>query len=444
MKYNLKAYTIQEIGQRPNQEDSIFPANGMATVNDRLFILCDGMGGHESGEVASSTVCQAMSRSILSHPDADTNFSINMLQQAIDAAFNALDLKDTSKSGKKMGTTMTFLKLHSAGCTIAHMGDSRVYHIRPGRTAAETQILFRTRDHSLVNDLIRAGEMTEEEARHSNRKNVITRAMQPHMDQRPKADVYNTADIRPGDYFYMCSDGMLEQMDDNGIKTIFAEDYCGGGDDVKIQKLKELTRNNHDNHSAIIVHMLPLVNKVPYGVSVKKEYTTPIKIIVGALVAAFVLALVAIGVRSFSSLLANKGEQKQEEVVPDSSDTFDYEDEDEQNQSDSANSAVNQVISADSLSKYYDELGKLREQEYKEKEDMEKSFDKLNEKLMKVHYSQIEKTNFVQDLARLEADLNDKLQNNRDQCSKKTKEIEAKYEQKRKELNKKYGITDGE
>lgn len=75
---------------------------------------------------------------------------------------------------------MTFLKLHNDGATVAHMGDSRVYHIRPGKEGANTQILFVTEDHSLINDLIKTGELTKEEARHSKQRNVITRAMQPN------------------------------------------------------------------------------------------------------------------------------------------------------------------------------------------------------------------------------------------------------------------------
>ncbi|MBO5932872.1 MAG: serine/threonine-protein phosphatase, partial [Bacteroidaceae bacterium] len=176
MKYILKAYNIWELGQRANQEDSIYPEYGKATDSDRLFILCDGMGGHSSGEVASQTVCSSMSSSVLNNcPDSEGSFSDEDFKIALDDAFNALDAKDNG-AVKKMGTTLTFLKLHSDGCTIAHIGDSRVYHIRPGKEAADTEILFQTVDHSLVNDLIKIGELTPEEAKFSKQKNVITRA----------------------------------------------------------------------------------------------------------------------------------------------------------------------------------------------------------------------------------------------------------------------------
>ena len=218
MKFKLKAYSIQEFGQRkdaqgnPHQEDSIYPLHGKQTDADRLFILCDGMGGHDAGEVASATVCEAMSQSVnASVPNSEALFTDDMLLKAVADAFHALDQKDNGAS-KKMGTTMTFLKLHAGGATIAHMGDSRVYHIRPGKDADSTQILFVTEDHSLVNDLIKIGELTPEEAKVSPQKNIITRAMQPHMERQPKADIHHVTDIKPGDYFYLCSDGMLEEM----------------------------------------------------------------------------------------------------------------------------------------------------------------------------------------------------------------------------------------
>ena len=267
MKYILNAYSIWEYGKRvdsdgnPHQEDCIFPAHGQQKETDRLFILCDGMGGHEAGEVASSTVCTAMSNSVFENaPDFEGDFSDDILYKAISDAFLALDELPSANvsAAKKMGTTMTFLKFHSKGCTIAHMGDSRVYHIRPGQGREDTRILFKTRDHSLVNDLIRIGELTPEEAKLSKQKNVITRAMQPNMERHPKADVYHTADIKKGDYFYMCSDGMLEQMEDDNILFNFSE--ATGNDENKVNILTQATSQNRDNHTAIIIHILDVID----------------------------------------------------------------------------------------------------------------------------------------------------------------------------------------
>ena len=266
MKYALKVYGILEVGKRtdeqghPHQEDCIYPSMEQLSDKERLFILCDGMGGHDSGEVASSTVCQTMSTYIVHHMATDT-FSTSDLQQALTAAFDALDAHDTS-TAKKMGTTLALLKLHKEGGTIAHMGDSRVYHIRPGKSEIDTNILFVTEDHSLVNCLVKIGELTKEEARHSKQKNIITRAMQPH-SSRPKPDITLITDIRPDDYFVLCSDGMLEQdeMEDGTVlKRIFSK--CVPTDEEKVAILKGATAENNDNHSALIIHITDVIGKV--------------------------------------------------------------------------------------------------------------------------------------------------------------------------------------
>ncbi|MDE6321065.1 MAG: protein phosphatase 2C domain-containing protein [Muribaculaceae bacterium] len=275
MKYILSVYQIQEYGQRkdaqgnPHQEDSMYPLMGEANPSDRLFIVCDGMGGHDAGEVASATVCEAMSQSILAQqPDPEGNFTIDMLNKALDAAFNALDARDTGAE-KKMGTTMTLLKLYDHGAMIAHMGDSRIYHIRPGKDASSTKILHQTWDHSLVNDLVKIGELTPEEARTSRQRNVITRAMQPHYNPRPKADVYHTVDIKPGDIFYLCTDGMLENMEDEQIKFNFSHE--AGNTERKRSSLISATELNRDNHTAIIVEILDVIDPLPVP-----EVTKPI------------------------------------------------------------------------------------------------------------------------------------------------------------------------
>lgn len=261
MKFKLSVSQILEFGQRkdslgnPHQEDSIYPALNAATPDCRLFLVCDGMGGHAAGEVASATVCQAMSDAILAHWSPGELLTDEVLINGISAAYDALDRHDSDPGQeKKMGTTMTFLCLHAGGATVAHIGDSRVYHIRPGESAAQTCILHQTSDHSLVNELVKIGEMTPEEAKVSPRKNVITRAMQPGMPSRSQADIHHITDIRPGDYFYMCSDGMLEQAEAAEICRDFSALFPT--DEQKVANLIDETINNRDNHSAIIVHIL--------------------------------------------------------------------------------------------------------------------------------------------------------------------------------------------
>ena len=230
---------IYEVGQRKNQEDEI------SQWDNRLFVLCDGMGGHECGEVASQTVCQSLSKWFQDNITDDT-FTDNQLYDALNNAYNELDKRDEGGS-RKMGTTLTIIYIHDKGVTAAHIGDSRIYHIRPN-----VGILYQSRDHSLVYDLFQAGEITYEEMLTHPQKNIITRAMSPGLENRSYPDVIHITDILPGDYFYMCSDGMLEQMNNDILYTIFSSD---ASDEEKRQQLILDTSNSQDNHSAWLIHI---------------------------------------------------------------------------------------------------------------------------------------------------------------------------------------------
>jgi len=265
MNFKIKAYNLQELGQRANQEDSLFPALGKLTPDDRLFILCDGMGGHEKGEVASATVCETISRVVLSAWHPSEALSDELFLQALSAAFDALDAKDNGEE-RKMGTTLTFLCLHANGATVAHIGDSRIYQLRPASDTTPAHVVFRTQDHSLVNDLVKIGEITEEEAKHHPQKNVITRAMQPCQEHRAKADIALLTDIQPGDYFFMCSDGMLEQSTDDNILNIITKPNVS--DEHKLEMLRQVTEENKDNHTAHLIYISDVANSVVEDVSV--------------------------------------------------------------------------------------------------------------------------------------------------------------------------------
>lgn len=245
MKISLYSpLSIHEIGQRPNQEDSI------AQWDNRLFVLCDGMGGHEKGEVASQTICKSIgdwynTRAI--HP-----LGKPQVEDALAYAYAQLDEKDGGEF-KKMGTTLTLLYIGSEGVIAAHIGDSRIYHIRPG-----VGVLYQSRDHSLAFDLFQAGEITYEEIATFPRKNIVTRAMTPGKDNRMRPDIIHITDVQPGDYFYLCSDGMLEQMGNDELLTLFASDIT---DEEKQKQLINATSANQDNHSAWLIHVKDVVKE---------------------------------------------------------------------------------------------------------------------------------------------------------------------------------------
>ena len=249
MRINIyQPLAIHELGKRANQEDSIYPIMGKATENDRLFLLCDGMGGHEHGEVASQSICKSLSAFLLQHAVASEGLEDKLLSDALAYAYEELDKLAILGDTRQMGTTLTLLYFHSNGCTAAHIGDSRIYHLRP----SSHTILYKSRDHSLVYDLYQTGELTYEEMKTFPQKNVITRAMIAGDKNHPRPDVVHISDIQSGDYFYICSDGMLEQMEDEELLDIFATNVC---DEEKRQMLISETSDNKDNHSAYIVHI---------------------------------------------------------------------------------------------------------------------------------------------------------------------------------------------
>ncbi len=232
--------SIHEIGQRENQEDSIIQWDNL------LFVLCDGMGGHEKGEVASQTVCQSLATWFENNLKPDEPFSDDQLREAIEFAYTELD-KYADDNPRQMGTTLTLLYIGSKGITAAHMGDSRIYHIRP-----DVGVLYQSRDHSLVFDLFQAGEITYEQMATFPQKNIVTRAMTPGEDNRMRPDIIHITDIQANDYFYMCSDGMMEKMTNNELLTLFSADM---DDKMKVGQLKMATNQNFDNHTAWIIHI---------------------------------------------------------------------------------------------------------------------------------------------------------------------------------------------
>ena len=236
-------------GQKPNQEDSLFPPKGEATHDSRVFLVCDGMGGHEHGEVASACVAETIGRHTAHLPASTTEKMKQAFEDARQKAYHRLDELDHSQSKRKMGTTLTFLALCSDGALVAHIGDSRVYQFRPGKG-----VVFQTRDHSLVNDLIAAGELSEEEAKTFSQRNVITRAVQPHQEYPAKAAFTILTDIRPGDLFFLCCDGVLEQLDNADLERLLLSQATP---EERLRSLQEECekRNTRDNNTAYLIEV---------------------------------------------------------------------------------------------------------------------------------------------------------------------------------------------
>lgn len=243
---------FSEIGRKDNQEDYLWPQQGNANTHTRVFLMCDGVGGQDSDEVASKVAATAIGEYIKSHLSDNGVFTKTDFEAALAYGYDELDKVDTGAI-RKMGTTMTCLVLHRGGALVAHIGDSRIYHVRPSlATNGRTGIIYQTTDHSLVNDLLRAGELTEEEAVNFPQKNVITRAMQPNLERRYKADIYNITDIKKGDYFFLCCDGVLEQLTNEKLGIVIGDESLT--DDERISAIKSICDGNtRDNYTCWLI-----------------------------------------------------------------------------------------------------------------------------------------------------------------------------------------------
>lgn len=184
---------------REHNEDSLI-------IIPPLFAVADGMGGHEAGEIASEITVNTLAELAPSHLDAEG------LTAAVEAAnYNVMKAPRQGIGRDGMGTTLTAAMLEGERLLIAQVGDSRAYLLHKGHLQ---QI---TRDHSLMADLIEAGQITPEEARVHPNRSVITRAIGSDIHMRP--DIYEL-NVDAGDRILLCSDGLSSMISNNAIESI--------------------------------------------------------------------------------------------------------------------------------------------------------------------------------------------------------------------------------
>ena len=178
-----------------------------------VFAVADGMGGHLAGEVASRMAIEAVQRMARENERP----GIAALREAVACAHETIlaHAQDHIECAG-MGTTLSVLWLGENYAYIAHVGDSRIYRLREGSL---TQI---TQDHSLVEELVRAGLITREQARTHPRRNIITRALGTHGENEPDLLV---TDVQDGDVFLLCTDGLTGMVPDDEIERTLRD--CG-------------------------------------------------------------------------------------------------------------------------------------------------------------------------------------------------------------------------
>lgn len=225
-----KVYQSTHVGKvRKNNEDALI------YIEPATFVVADGMGGQAAGEIASQMLIDITKNFLATIP---APFNEEILKKAI-LNSNAAILREAEKNPnyRGMGTTATVLHIHDNRAYFAHVGDSRIYRLRNKNLQQLTQ------DHSYVEELVRAGEITAEAARIHPMKNVLTQAV--GAIEELSVDTANFP-VETGDTFLLCTDGLTNMVDDKKIAEILltsanpAEDLIqaaldnGGLDNVSV------------------------------------------------------------------------------------------------------------------------------------------------------------------------------------------------------------------
>ena len=198
---------------RENNEDKFefFISEDEATLASRgqVYLVCDGMGGHAAGQIASELACKTFIDVYLHHPATDPSAAMISGVQAANRF--VVDVGRAIPSRKGMGTTLSGLILIQDQAYTVQVGDSRIYRLRQG------ELLMLTHDHTWVDEAIRAGMIKPEEAETHPYKHVLTRAIGTEGDVRPDVDVH---ELKPGDTFLLCSDGLINHVADDVIAEV--------------------------------------------------------------------------------------------------------------------------------------------------------------------------------------------------------------------------------
>ncbi len=198
-----QAYATDTGRQRSANEDSVF-------VRAPLFVIADGMGGARAGEVASKTVVEAFDHPL---PEAPPERVLRQTIEGANRTVYSLARKDPNLAGMGTTTTAAILDADADEVAIGHVGDSRAYRLRRGKLERLT------RDHSLVEEMRRKGQLTEAQAEDHPQRSIITRSVGPE----PEVEVdLQTVPAQGGDVFLLCSDGLTTMLDDEHIERLLA------------------------------------------------------------------------------------------------------------------------------------------------------------------------------------------------------------------------------
>lgn len=216
MRYNIAAVGLSDIGKvRQNNEDVWAEIPSL-----QFYVLADGMGGHQAGEVAAREAVDCLCALITDlHENTPGQVSLQELRRNISwiiEEVNAVVYQKgrSNQSLRGMGTTLCCMHFHKDGMVYAHVGDSRIYRLR------NKKMIQLTKDHSLLRQLIDAGQVSEKRAPDFAYKNIITKAIGTEASVDPSV---HSTQVEENDIYMMCSDGLSDLLSTKDIERVFNE-----------------------------------------------------------------------------------------------------------------------------------------------------------------------------------------------------------------------------
>ena len=239
----MKAYALTDTRRvRSMNQDYIYASPEKVGTLPNLFMVADGMGGHKAGDRASRLCIENMVYQIR---ESASKTPVTIFEEAITYANRAVyESAQEDSEYEGMGTTMVACTLQEETLYVANIGDSRLYLLRD-----ELQQI--TTDHSLVEEMVKIGNITESEARVHPQKNIITRAL--GIDEMVQAD-YFELQVQEGDVILLCSDGLTNMVEDEEIEYIIH--HAGSLEEAGDKLIDQANYNGgSDNITAVLVQV---------------------------------------------------------------------------------------------------------------------------------------------------------------------------------------------
>ena len=245
----MRIYSATDVGQkRKMNQDYVFASSDPIGNLPNLFVVADGMGGHNAGDYASAHAVSVVVEEI--RQDRDFN-PVKVIRHAIESANREIiEQAHKDEKLKGMGTTMVVSTIVGQYAYVANVGDSRLY-------VANRELQQITRDHSLVQEMVRMGEISAEEARNHPDKNIITRAL--GAERTVDVDFFDLK-LESESVILMCSDGLSNMVEDSRIKEILSRRDEALDERGRIL-IGEANRNGGKDNIAIVL-IEPFANEV--------------------------------------------------------------------------------------------------------------------------------------------------------------------------------------